>query len=240
MRNYLVTIVLVAISLTACVEEDNLVPDCSKWQVEINNPEATVVVQNGRLIIDIPNPQSDRDVRIFQIQPSGVNDPEIAIGVDIANFQWESLKGLSRDTQIKASMAYEANPDNLILESIYGADKSTYRVEGKEIFSRLASHGRLPNEVLFYASGEIAAFERDDRTFPVSLVSVAPKVVALDFGINSSLTRQSPTASIHIELEQVIFEKYTGNKNQIILVTGNNNTNYGLVHDVFDCNSINN
>ena len=40
--------------LNSCVEEKDMTPDCGKWEVEINNPEATVNIENGLLIIDIP------------------------------------------------------------------------------------------------------------------------------------------------------------------------------------------
>jgi hypothetical protein len=229
----------VAVVLSACVKEKEQNPECGKWQVEINNPDAKVKVEGDKLIVDIENPVSAQDVRLIQYQDADVNSPDISMAVKIATFSWEGVDGgASRDAQISTAMAYKTSPDVLVAQAVYGADKSTYKVEGKEVFSRMQGNGRVPNELLFYLSGEEAAFERDARTFPVTMISAASKVVYLDFGINTSFTRQNPTQSIHVEIDLVIFEQYTGNQNPIVLVEGNNGRNYGFLYDSFNCNSL--
>ncbi|MEZ4945599.1 MAG: hypothetical protein R2804_08735 [Cyclobacteriaceae bacterium] len=240
MKNLSIFILFLS-TLFSCVEEDVPGINCGKWEVEINNPDATVTVENGFLIVDIENPKSKNDVRLIQRQTNSDNYPDIAIGIDIEKFQWTGVDGgASRDAQISASVAYKTSPDSPILTSVYGADKSTFYVEGSEVFSRMQGFGRVPNEVLFFAKGEAAAFERDARTFPMTLLSVAPKVVYVDFGIDPFITRQNPTQSIHYEIDIIKFEQYTNTQNQIVMVTGtkNGDKNYGLAHDTFECNSL--
>ncbi|MEP2668618.1 MAG: hypothetical protein ABJH04_06480 [Cyclobacteriaceae bacterium] len=240
MKNLSIFILFLSITFS-CVDEDAPEVNCGKWEVEINNPEATVKVENGFLIVDIENPKSNKDVRLIQRQSDSDNHPDIAIGIDMTDFQWTGVDGgASRDAQISASVAYKTSPDSPILTSVYGADKSTFYVEGAEVFSRMQGFGRVPNEVLFFAKGEAAAFERDARTFPMNLLSVTPKVVYIDFGIDPSITRQNPTQSIHYEIDIIKFEQYTNTQNQIVMVTGtkNGDKNYGLAHDTFECNSL--
>jgi len=240
MKNLSIFILFLSVTFS-CVDEDAPEVNCGKWEVEINNPEATVKVENGVLIVDIENPKSKKDVRLIQRQSNMDNHPDIGIGIDIADFEWTGVDGgASRDAQVSASVAYKASPDTPILTSVYGADKSTYFVEGKEVFSRMQGNGRVPLEVLFFAQGETAAFERDARTFPMTLLSAAPKEVYVDFGIDPSITRQNPTQSIHYEIDIIKFEQYTNTQNQIVMVTGtkNGDKNYGLAHDTFECNSL--
>lgn len=238
MRNILLVVAL-ALICASCVEEENITTSCGKWEVEINNPEATVRVEHGKLIIDIENPKSSKDVRLIQVQDPTINDPEIGLAISIADFTWVGVNnGASRDAQISASVAYASNPNTPFVEAVNGADKSTYYVEGVEVFSRLSGFGRISNELMLFASQEEVAFERDSRTFPTKPVSVASKIVYLDFGINTGFTRQNPTQSIHVELDIIIFGQYTGNQNPIVLPTGFNPSNYGFIHDSFDCNSL--
>ncbi|HCX22061.1 MAG: hypothetical protein CMB80_19400 [Flammeovirgaceae bacterium] len=225
--------------LNSCVEEKDMTPDCGKWEVEINNPEATVNIENGLLIIDIPNPETAKDVRMIQRQAPDVNDGEIAMAVDIENLSWEGIEGRATyDPQISISSAYVASPDQPILRATYNGFKNVYYVNGSEVFSR--QEGRYPNELMFYASGEIVEFERDSRQFATSLISAAQKLVYLDFGIEPS-ARPTNTASMHVEIDLVIFGDYTKFISQstgLVLVTGYNPTKYGFYHDPFECNSL--
>lgn len=232
-------VVTLGLLCASCVKEENVVASCGKWQVEINNPEATVKVENGKLIIDIENPKSAKDVRLIQLQDPAVNSPEIGLAVAIADFKWVGVNNApSRDAQISASVAYASSPNAPFIYAVNGADKSTYYIEGAEVFSRLEGNGRINDELMFFASNDKVAFERDSRTFPAKPLSVASKIVYLDFGINTAITREYPTQSIHIELDIIIFGQYTGNQNPIELPTGFNPSNYGFSHDQFDCNSL--
>ena len=224
--------------VTSCAEEGTEI-SCGKWNVEINNPDATARVENGKLIVDIENPESDKDVRLIQTQDPSVNTPDVALSIAIAEFSSQGVGGrASRDAQISASFAYEAAPNTKIIESIYGADRSAFRVGNEEVFYRMEGNGRVPDELIFSAVGSQAAYERGSQTFPISATSIAPKVIYVDFGINPSFTRQSPTQSIHFEVDLIIFEKYTDNKRPMQLVSGYNATNYGFFQDSFDCNSL--
>ena len=225
------------LSLISCTEDDTSA-SCGKWEVEINNPDATARVEGGKLIIDIENPHSDKDVRLIQHQAADSGTPNIAMSIIINEFSWQGVDGkASSDAQISASFAYQVSPENKVMESIYGAYKSTYKVGGKEVFSRMEGNGRVPLELLYSSVGSEAAFERDDRTFPIT-ASAAPKSAYVDFGINTALTRQSPTQSIHVEIDMIAFDKYTDNKRPIVLASGYNATNYGFYQDPFDCNSL--
>ena len=223
--------------LAGCVIEDNPTPECGKWELILNNPEATVVVENGQLVVDIPNPQSLNDVRLIYRQAEDYNDPKIGMGVKVT-MEWTPVDGPSRDVQMRSSVVYQAQPDELLLEAVYGAYQSTYRVAGQDVFFRMEGSGRVPNEVLFYAEGEEASFERDSRTFPISPVSVAPKSVYLDFGINPELTRTSPTAHLRVVVDAVKFAKFTNTQSAIEPGFEEAPSRYGLSHDYFDCNSI--
>ena len=227
--------------LSACVKEQDLTPVCAKWQVEINNPEATVTIDNGYLIVDIPNPVGATDVRLIQQQDPSVNDGEIGMAVDIEDLSWEGIEGRATyDPQISISSAYVSSPDQPFIRATYNGFKNVYYVAGTEVFSRQEGNGRFPNELMFYASGEIAEFERDSRQFSTSLISAARKFIYLDFGIEPG-SRPTATQSMHVEIDLVIFGDYTtfiSQSSGLVLVTGYNPTQYGFAHDPFDCNSL--
>jgi hypothetical protein len=234
----LLLIVLSAIILTSCGSESDADPSCAKWEVEINNPEATVKVENGKLIVDILNPKTAKDIRLIQRQGTNDNFAEIGAGLTIAAFETTGVNTASRDTQVSMSFAYTSSPNSPFIRATYGTDISNYYVNEQNVFSRQDSFGRLRNDLVLFAKGEIAAFERDDRTFPIPLISVAPKVFYLDFGVDSNITRQFPTKTIHIEIDIIIFGQYANTKNPIQLITGYAPTTYGLFIDPFDCNSL--
>lgn len=229
------------ILLCGCVKEDVRTPDCSKWQVEINNPEATVTIADGYLMVDIPNPVSATDVRLIQRQDPSVNDGEIGMAVDIEDLSWEAIEGgASFDPQISISSAYASSPDQPFIRATYNGFKNVYYVAGKEVFSRQDGNGRFPNELMFYASGEVAEFERDSRQFPTNLISAAQKFIYLDFGIEPG-ARPTATLSMHVAIDLVIFGDYTefiSQSSGLVLVTGYNPTEYGFAHDPFECNSL--
>lgn len=227
--------------LSACVKEQDLTPECGKWQVEINNPEATVTIENGLLIVDIPNPTSATDVRLIQRQDASVNDGEIGMAVDIEELSWEGIEGRATyDPQISISSAYVSSPDQPFIRATYNGFKNTYYIAGTEVFSRQDGNGRLPNELMFYTSGEVAEFERDSRQFPTSLISAAQKLIYLDFGIDPG-SRPTNTQSMHVEIDLVIFGDYTefiSQSSGLVLQTDYNPTEYGFAQDPFDCNSL--
>jgi len=107
MKYHLIVILFIG-TFISCVVEDTPSLNCGKWDVEINNPDATVTVENGVLIVDIQNPKSKKDVRLIQRQTENENHPEISIGITLLDFQWTGVNGgASRDSQISASVAYK-------------------------------------------------------------------------------------------------------------------------------------
>ena len=52
MKHIFGLIAMLSLILSGCVEEK--APGCGLWKLEINNPEASVKVENGRLIVLYP------------------------------------------------------------------------------------------------------------------------------------------------------------------------------------------
>ncbi len=236
----LLCVAFLLLTLQSCVDEKDISVDCQKWQVEINNPEATVTIDNGYLIVDIPNPVSATDVRLIQRQDPSVKDGEIGMAVDIEELSWEGIDGRATyDPQIGISSAYASSPDIPFIRSTYNGFRNVYYVNGVQVFSKQDGNGRLPNQLMFYASGEIAEFERDSRQFPTNLISAAQKITYLDFGIEPG-SRPTNTQSMHVEIDLVFFGDYTefiSQSSGLVIVTGST-TGYGFLHDPFDCNSL--
>lgn len=236
--NKAIYLLLFIICLTvSCSEDESDDSTCKKWELEINNPEATVVIQGGKLIVDITNPTSSTDVRLIQRQPSDFEEAEVAMSLAIADFQSTGLDGASRDAQISISAAYQASANAPFVKSVYGIDQSRYFYEGEFVTSMFQGAGRKPDEITFYVNEGDVIFQRNQQPLTVNAITTAPKVFYLDFGIDPSITREEPTANIHIEIELMIFEDYTQNTRPILLPTGAV-SRYGVLHDDFDCNSL--
>lgn len=210
-------------------------PECVKtWTVEINNPEASVKIENGRLIVDINNPKTPQDVRLIQIQdPSSLTD-EIGIGIDVPVFETVPVHTSLADAHVKASFAYQQNPGQPFISKVSGQYGSRGYSMGAEVYRNFST-----DSFSFYATGTEAKFNQERGTNPfheIPLVSDEAKILYIDFGINPTFTNQNPTQSIHAEIEIVAFGDYT--EGDFNLVTGYNKVQYGFRVDEFFCNTL--
>lgn len=230
-------LLLITCITVSCSEDEPDEPACKKWELQINNKEATAVIQDGKLIIDIANPTSFADVRLIQSQPTDFGEAEVAMSLAIEDFQSTGLDGPSRDAQISISAAYQSSPNAPFVQSVYGIDQSRYFYEGEFVTSMFQGAGRKPDEITFYVNEDELTFQRNQEPMTVNAITTAPKVFYLDFGIDPSITREEPTASIHVEIELMTFQDYTQNTRPVLLPTGAV-SRYGVLHDDFDCNSL--
>lgn len=211
-------------------------PECIKtWTVEINNPEATVKIENGMLIVHIENPKSAKDVRLIQVQDADKSNGEIGVGVDLRVYEVVPVNERATDSHIKASFAYAQNPDQPFLSKVRGSYGSRGYSMGEEIYTNFASNDNFS----FYAKGTQVKF--NDERAPnalqeIPLVSSAKKIFYLDFGVNSTFTKGNPTKSIHAEINLIAFGDHTSGGMQ--LVSGYNPVQYGFRVDEFFCNTL--
>lgn len=211
-------------------------PECVKtWTVEINNPEATVKIVEGKLIVDIENPKTAQDVRLIQYQDEGSLTGEIGVGIT-ATLEVVPINETANpnDAHIKVSFAYQQNPNQPFLSKV----KSTYGSRGysmgTEIYRSFA-----PDYFAFYATGTEVKFNRISSATPlieIPQVSSAAKICYLDFGINPIYSGVSPTKSIHAEIDIVAFADYT--ESGVNLVSSYNQVGYGFRVDDFFCNTL--
>jgi hypothetical protein len=211
-------------------------PECIKaWTVEINNPEATVKIENGRLIVDIQNPKTPQDVRLIQYQDENSLTGEIGIGINMPVLETIPVHQTQADAHVKASFAYQQNPDQPFLSKVKGQYGSRGYSMGQEIYISSTN-----DSFSFYASGTEAKFN-DYRVFnafqEIPLVSSASKILYLDFGINTTFSNVNPTQSIHAEIEIIAFGDHTENPS-VSLVFGYNLLQYGFRVDEFVCNTL--
>jgi len=210
-------------------------PECIKtWTVEINNPEATVTIENGRLIVDIQNPKTPQDVRLVQVQDESSLTGEIGIGVEVMVFETVPVHQTLADAHVKASFAYQQNPDQPFLSKVKSQYGSRGYSMGMEVYRNFSS-----DSFSFYASGTEAKFNKASGATPfheIPQVLSAAKICYLDFGINPLFSNSTPTQSIHVEIDIVAFGDHTGGN--VSLVTGYNKIQYGFRVDEFFCNTL--
>ncbi|GAB3327304.1 hypothetical protein GCM10027429_00980 [Marivirga atlantica] len=238
MRTHSFIIACLALVLYSCGGE--LAPldpeeECIKtWTVEINNPEASVSIENGILIVDIQNPKTPQDVRLIQLQDENSLIGEVGIGITVNALETVPQRSTTSDAHIKASFAYQQNPDQLFLSKVYGQYGSRGYSMGKEVYRNYST-----DYFAFYASGTEAKFNTSRGSTPyaeIPLVSSAQKLCYLDFGINPSFSNGEPTQSIHAEIDIVAFGDYT--EEGVKLVSGYNRVQYGFRVDTFFCNTL--
>ncbi len=219
---------------SACVKEQDLTPVCAKWQVEINNPEATVSFENGYLIIEIPNPKTEKDVRLIQYQDESFTSSKGGTYVQGGITEILPTETNSFSPHIKASFAYQAKPDDFFVSTAVGFYGKRGYYNGKEVYTNL-NGGALE----FFGEGTMLKFEQSsspNSTVEVSSISAEPKIYYLDFGINPFWTRSIPVEFIRIELDHVFFGDHVG---EGVALSGSwAEETFGFKNDVFDCNSI--
>nr|WKN38810.1 hypothetical protein K4G66_08850 [Tunicatimonas sp. TK19036] len=221
------------ITLYSCKDEDDTSASCGKWEVEINNPDATVSIENGSLIVNIPNPKTFKDVRLIQHQAKDQQYSQVGLWLN-ARIDAEPIElGNTVMAEIRASFGYEvANGASFIGKSV--TSEGWYK---GFVNDRQAWHSQT-GSFIFYAKGTEAKFEENHNFNPVEIpmVSAAPKVLYLDFGVDPSVAHLNPIASLHAEVELIQFGDYTPHGS--IYKHGQNQEYLGFKLDQFDCNSL--
>jgi hypothetical protein len=210
-------------------------PECVKtWTVEINNPEATVKIENGRLIVDIQNPKTPQDVRLIQMQDANSLNDEIGIGITLSAFETVAVNASSNDAHVKASFAYLTKPEQPFISKVKGAYGSRGYSMDRELYRNYASES-----FSFYASGTEAKFNKSSEPnalHEIPQVTSAAKICYLDFGVNPIFTQGNPTQSLHVEIDIIAFGDHTDGG--LSLVSGYNTIQYGFRVDEFFCNTL--
>ena len=233
MKSLLPLSALLLLMLCNCFQEENPVENCQKWTLEINNPEATVGITEGRLVIDILNPKTEKDVRLIQYQNPDHMSGEVGAWIQISAFDFEGAIGGSVDTHIRSSFAYATQPDDLIISLVTGGYGKRGYYLGEEIY--YDARGTNNN---FHAEAESVQFEVDhaiNSIQSIPTISATPKIYYLDFGVNPFWTRSNPTASIHVEIDLIAFGNYVDRP--MIPLDGFESEKLGFKIDEFDCQS---
>ncbi len=227
-------VVLAICCLCGCVKEKDMTPACRKWTVEINNPEATVVVENGRLVVDIPHPKTFKDVRLVQQQKGGENYAEVGAWLK-GTIQAASQNDKPAVAEMRLSFGYQhANGAAFIGKSVSSGGAYKGYVNDK-----VKWHSSI-GQFTFFATGTSAFFEPNHQFQPVEtpLVSAAEKNLYLDFGVDPGIAHRNPIASLHAEVDLVQFGDYTSRS--VIFTQGQNQKYLGFEIDLFECNSLKN
>ena len=204
------------------------------WTVEINNPEASVKIENGFLIVDINNPKTPQDVRLIQVQDNSYLSGEIGIGIAVNTLETVPTRSNTADAHIKASFAYLQNPNEPFLSKVYSQYGSRGYSMGQEVYRNYST-----DYFAFYATGTLAKFNSDRGATPyheIPTISSAQKLCIIDFGINPSFSIGEPTQSIHAEIDIIAFADYT--EEGVRLNTDYNKVGYGFRVDEFKCNTL--
>ena len=224
------------ILLGACVKEDDRTPACGKWEVEINNPEASVKVANGRLIVDIPNPKSFKDVRLIQVQEEGALHSVVGTWFD-GTIDAASLTDEKAYAEMRFSFGYQASAGTTFIGLSVDADgnRKGY-VNEKRVYTSISG------PYFYYAKGTSAILEPKHETNPleIPLISAASKVFYIDFGVDPAISRVNPIASIHAEVDFVKFGDHVLTPYDESLRDDNEKKDLGFLWDEFDCNSLKN
>lgn len=236
MKNKIVTILTLTLLLSGCVEEADQTPACGKWVVEMNNPEATVKVENGKLIVDIPNPTSFRDVRLVQVQEDDVLHAVVGTwfnGIIEAN----SLTDEKAYAEMRFSFGYQASADNSFVGLAVNSEgnRKGY-VNEKSVYSSKSG------TYFYYAKGTSAVFEKNHEINPVEIpqVSAAAKVCYIDFGVDPAIAHLNPISSIHAEVDFIKFGDHVLTPFDESERKPDDRKDLGFLWDDFDCNSLKN
>lgn len=231
-------IILISLFVSSCAGESDKTEACPKlWEVQINNPEAIVKIEDGLLIIDIPNPKISSDVRLIQRQTQYYPNPGVNLYLKYRNLTTEYSAGDKlHDGMVSAWYAYDYEPDNLVVGARAGSfgsrlefnneyraffvEGGTFSTAGKiefEAQSTLRAGIELDTEV-----GGLGYYE------PNYQLQTDPMVFYLDFGIYNIFPRELKSDRVRVEIEELTFR--SGNTAEI----------NELIGDFFDCNSLQN
>ena len=222
--------------IVSCDKDNTDEDSCEKlWEVEINNPKATVKITNGVLKIVIPNPKTAYDVRLNQRQTKYYPDQSVELYVKYKNLRSVYKGGVLYHPMFSGWFAYDYAPNKLLVGVRTGAfgsrlefnDEARMNLVGSSTYAseaeiELQVHNQLDVGVKLNVSPGGLGYGQIPFEFQSD-----PLVFHLDFGINSIYhdnTNQSDTISI--EIEQVTFREHV--KAELNEFKG----------DYFDCNSL--
>ncbi|MDN4164547.1 hypothetical protein QWY31_03485 [Cytophagales bacterium LB-30] len=219
--------------LFGCVVEDDRTPPCTKWEVQINNPEASVKIENGKLIVDIPNPTSFTDVRLVQVQQ---NELHAVVGAWFnGTIEAQSSNEEKAYAEMRFSFAYQANiPNSFVGMAVTSEGALKGYVDDKRVYSARGGN------YFFYAEGTSAVFETNHELNPqaISPISASSKVFYIDFGVDPAISHFNPIASLHAELDFVKFGDRVLTPFDESQMKEKDKKGLGFVWDDFECNSL--
>lgn len=222
--------------LCGCVEEADRTPDCARWEVEINNPEAAVKVEDGRLIIDIPNPISAKDVRLIQVQEKGALHAVVGMWFQ-GIIEAASLTDEKAYAEMRFSFGYSASPGVAFVGMAVNSEgNSKGFVNDRRVYSSVSG------KTFFYAEGTKAVFEQNHEINPIELpqISAAAKTFYMDFGVDPAIAHLNPIAAIHAEVDFIRFGDRVLSLFDISERSDDQKKDLGFLWDDFDCNSLKN
>lgn len=226
----LLTLLLSGLLFAGCGSKDPE-PSCADlWEIEINNPDAIVEVRDGSLHFEIENPQTDHDVRLIQRQHEYHPPGSIGIFVYFENMENVATGSNDFDMELKASYAYDYDPDNIIAS--IGVGKFGIRVNSDKYYQAFSYDGPSSGYMSLGGSGEVFSIGGDTDVSeklsrannPISTIQADPMIFYLDFGINE-YAQFGKSTSIKVDVTEVRFTKGTGDGE--------------FANDTFDCNSLN-
>ena len=227
--------IAVVILLNSCVEEKDMTPDCGKWEVEINNPEATVVIEDGILVIDVPNPKTAKDVRIIQRQSSEYIGSEVGVYLSGGITEAVPVDEYSHDYHVKYSFAYVSDPENPFITRINGGYGNQGYFYGEKVYESFQSGSNY----IFGEADEVVFDTRSPNPIKSETpISASPKLFYIDVGVNPARNNGRPTASIHVEIDWIKFYGSILTQFDETQFTEKDKQRFGFKWDDFDCNSL--
>lgn len=229
-------ILFLPILFFGCVTEDDRTPPCGKWEVQINNPEATVKIENGKLIVDIPNPKSFNDVRLVQVQQGDELYSTVGAWFN-GTIEASSSTAQKAYAEMRFSFGYQISTGVTFLGMAVNSEGSLKGyVDEKRVYSSQSG------TYFYYTEGTSAIFEKNHEInpIPVSPISAAAKVFYIDFGVDPAIAHLNPIASLHAEVDFVRFGDRILTPFDVLEMDEEDKKGLGFLWDDFDCNSLKN
>ncbi len=219
--------------LFACKKEKEEEETCDKlWTVVKNNSAATVKIENGKMIIDVPNPTGEDDVVISQQRSEYHPGKGFSTKIMFENFTNTSASGNAFDAQIKASFAYTYDSDNPVATmkvGKYGSKGETDQTSRvaytqNDNYPTSGELGMGFNDTTgnFFAEFDISPGGMNNGNIAISNVQPDPVIFKFSVGINNTFDGKGTSQSVHVELDYINF----------------NFPPVELQNDDFECNSL--
>ena len=209
MNMRLKTLILLLTIATACGSDDDETSCTPIWEVEINNPNAQVSVRNGKLHLFIPDPQTDKDVRLIQRQADYHPPGSFGTYVYFENLNNQATGTNDFDMELRVSYAYTYAPNDIIASMAIG--KYGYRTKAGSYSQLFELDGPTSGYFSFGGSGstysvsgetDVSAGQLQRGNQPVSELQPDPKIYYMDFGVNE-FVRFGRSESIEVDITNV-------------------------------------